>query len=283
LYNFAHQKIGLYPNSVELKSILDDSIEKHIVNDGLFWGIFILSIRLNEFPSFQLKAISESVNRFERCKSKQLLKQAAFGVAEVSDRILNDSIESVGIFSEQFALASLRNFKSKTSLLLTTADKMVQSAIKELRKNLDAEGNIFVYRGFDFGPKDSVRKGLKKTGNKQAHIQETGVGLSFTLDKMIAKEFALSKWQAMHNKDVSWENRVSNNWIILEKSGIDLQKFLSDKERYAAIGTYKVKETDIICNLAYDRNDVKSECEIMILPENLELISYNIITGTKAI
>ncbi len=100
LYNFAHQKIGLYPNSVELKSILDDSIEKHIVNDGLFWGIFILSIRLNEFPSFQLKAISESVNRFERCKSKQLLKQAAFGVAEVSDRILNDSIELVGIFSE---------------------------------------------------------------------------------------------------------------------------------------------------------------------------------------
>lgn len=295
LYEFAHKKIGLFPESFDLRSALDqisiiaffgiglnDSIEKYVVNDGLFWGMFIFSIRRNEFPSFQLELIKDSVNRFQRPKSKQILKQTAYGVVAGCTETIEESLFSIGVFNVNHASSALKKFKSKTSFLLGMADKMVQSSIKEINSIVDSEGNIFVYRGFDFGPKESVRKDRRRLGNEHSHIQETGVGLSFTLDKAVAKEFALSKWSAMQNGEITLEARIFNSCVILEKSGVDFKKFLSDKERFAAIGKYKVNRKHIICNFAYDKNSYKSESEIMVFPENLELIDYRIIQGTKA-
>jgi hypothetical protein len=295
LYEYVNKKVGLYINSNELLNAIDqvciiaffgiglkDSLEKHIVNNGLFWGLFAFNISRNEFPSFQLQLISESVNRYERLKSTELLKQMAFIVVNFCDDILIESLKSIGVFDENFTCKQFKRFKSQSNDFLKHANNRLESATKKIKKNIDSEGNILVYRGFDFGPKDSVRKkGFKKKGNKDAHIQETGVGLSFTLDKEIAKEFALSKWNAMNNNQITWGIRISNNALILKKTGIDLQKFTTDKERYAAIGTYKVRAKKIIVNLAFDNNYAKSESEVMILPENLELISYRIIRGTR--
>ncbi len=293
-YEYVNKEVRIYANSFELQNVIDqvfiiaffgiglkDSVEKHILNNGLFWGLFPLAIRRNEFPSLQLQLISDSVNRYGRVKSNGLLKQMAFTVVQICDVSLIEAIKKIGVFDANLSSMQLKRLRSCSNDFLKVANKMAETAAKEINKNIDLEGNILVYRGFDFGPKDSVRKGLKKKGNENAHIQETGIGLSFTTDKKVAKEFALSRWNAMHNDEITWESRISNNFLILKKTGIDIEKFTSDKERYAAIGAYKVSAKKILVNLAYDNNLTNSESEVMILPQNLDLISYSIIRGTK--
>ncbi len=121
---------------------------------------------------------------------------------------------------------------------------------------------------------DFVRQGLKLKNNPTAHIQETGGSLSFTPNMEVAKQFALAKWNPVNT--ASWNNRVKWSGLILQSANVDIGKFLYDKERYAAVGTYTVAVKNIIANLMHDLEE-----ELVILPEHIEKFSYKIIKTIK--
>ena len=256
---------------------LNDSIEKHIKNNQFFWGLFSQYHLRNEFPSFNSEYISESVNRYERLNTSDLDK--VYGVRYV------ENCHNALIRQIKKTCFDPINAQIHINLVLSDLQDDSESivcdfkeSIEELRKITDSEDNVLVYRGFDFGPGEDIRIHSKKIGNENAHIQETGVGVSFTVEKKIAEEFALNKWETMNNEvSTTWDRRVEDNYYILEKSGVDIDTFLSNKVRNAAIGTYKVNKKDILLSILI----TSSEKELVILPEKLNLIDYRIIKSTK--
>ena len=258
---------------------LDDSIEKHITNNKLFWGLFKLYIKVNDFPSFNLEYIAASVNRYERLKAIDLEKALGIIYIQQCEGLIRNNLEDYGCFLADATLENIKKDLSHDSIFLNHSNFTVQESNKGLSKITDAEGDVLVYRGFDFGPGKDVRKDSKKIDNENAHIQETGLGVSFTGNKKVARQFALNKWEAM-NIEVSttWDNRIKSNYYILKRSNLDIDTFLSDKVRNAAIGTYKVNKKDILLNLIAG-SDLESE--LVILPEKLNLIDYRIIKTTK--
>jgi hypothetical protein len=256
---------------------LSDSIEKHIKNNQLFWGLFSNYLVRNEFPSFNREHISKSVNRYERLNTSDLDKAYGVRYVENCDTTLIGQVKK-SCFDAINAQSCINYVLSDLQDDSESINCDFKESIEELRKITDSEGNVLVYRGFDFGPGKDVRMHSKKIDNENAHIQETGVGVSFTVEKKIARQFALNKWDSMNNgSSTSWERRVQDNRYILEKSGVDIDSFLSNKVRNAAIGTYKVNTKDILLSFLI----TSSEKELVILPEKLNLIDYRIIKATK--
>jgi hypothetical protein len=250
-----------------------DSIEKHIENHGLFWGHYLLYLQKNEFPSFHLNNYVESIKRFSRQSYGQKQRVIAFGIVKALYEL---QLEVVSDYS--FSLPKLKSALKNANIYLKGERKKFSEYFEISKATLNqltkGQTHIKIYRGFDFAPTDSVRKGLKLKNNPTAHIQETGGSLSFTPNTEVAKQFALAKWAPVSN--ASWNSRVRWSRLILQSAGVDIDKFLYDKERYAAVGTYLIAVKNITANLMHDLEE-----ELVVLPEHIEKFSYKIIKGVK--
>lgn len=138
---------------------------------------------------------------------------------------------------------------------------------------------ITVYRGFTVKNGEKVRKGVKRLNNKNALVQETGSGFSYSLSKTFASSFV---------------GQYRNNYFLEKHLGIDSEKkriqyfkkldsqveelWLKRRVEMDArfcLGTYRIKKRDIISVLLNNQN------EVVVQPKNVELVRYDFLTWAE--
>jgi hypothetical protein len=251
----------------------DESVESHIENGGLFWGNYLFLLKRNEFPTFHIQYYAESIGRSNRSKFSSESKFIAHEIQEHIEGLFVQLFQKQG-FDEPSYRMHLMNLKKKLYMLVKESRAKYKSAKGYLQKKINGKQHLLVYRGFSFGEKEFVRQGLYLKENPTAHVQMTGAGLSFSLDKKIAQNFALARWRGVWK--ATWEKRVNWDRILLKLANINVENMVNSEseKRYAAIGTYKIPVGKIIAYMCQEE-------EIVVLPEHIEKFRYDIIKTIK--
>jgi hypothetical protein len=242
-----------------------EGLEKTIKSNILFWSIYTLFIKKNEFPSFQLKRYEEALNRFDRHKTDMSIRITSFETMFLVYNVIIE-IKRIGQIMNLFSyLKSIvkDNRKNTNKEISKNSDR----SYKLYKKLISDKSKIKTYRGFDIDSNEDIRVGRKLKSNPKSYNQDSGKGISYSPDKKLAQDFALNKWKLLTSK-VDWNKRVSWNELLLEIEGIDINKFKENTGRKPVLGLFEVD----VKNIVYPFLDF--EKEIVAFPQNVKLLNY---------
>lgn len=215
---------------------------------------------------FQITSELFSVNLNEYMNNNSLLMNRPLFSAVASDMLSNKKMhlfQGKCISSRKFCNQSARNISNKNNA--------------NLKSIVDPNGHLIVYRGFDVDRSENIRQNRFKTNNPNSHIQQSGVGMSYSPQKEGATVYSMSKF-----KDTL---TLSNNERVFNKSSIKFDLLDINKERFLdvtnkipVVGKYSAEKKDILfsnVNVYGTDSDLHSS-EIVFLPESVKLIDYRI-------
>lgn len=242
-----------------------DGLEKIIKSNILFWSIYTLFIKKNEFPSFQLKKYEEALNRFDRIKTDMSIRITSFETMFLVYTIVTE-VKRIGQVINLFSY--LKNMvKGNRKNTNKEISKNSDNSYKLYKKLISESSTIKIYRGFDVGENEDIRIGRKLKNNTNSHFQDSGKGLSYSPNKKLAEDFALNKWKLLTSK-IDWNKRVQWNELLLEVEGVDINKFKENTGRKPVLGLYEVE----VKNIIYPFLDF--EKEIVAFPHQVKLLNY---------
>ena len=170
-------------------------------------------------------------------------------------------------------------YKHKSSVNnLNIVEHLSLQEISFLKEKLDTGEKFFIYRGFAIEEKDSVRRGIKTSGDEY-YMQNAGTGLSYTLSKNIAYYFA---YRAINEDKMGeiWKscryNKPKRKYYIpsdklIECKALEISEYRDAKQLKPIVGKYECDPSKIT---GYHFGI--GEGEIIIKPEDLELLHYDI-------
>jgi len=145
--------------------------------------------------------------------------------------------------------------------------------VKHIRNN----EKFYIYRGFSVMETDMVRSGLKNDGDL-FYLQNAGTGMSYSLDENIAYYFS--------NRSIAdeWydEDFQDNRYYKTEREWyVPNDKYIDTKTEEIKVIRDKKKLKPIVCKYECDPSkivgyNIELEKEIMIRPEDLKVIHYEI-------
>lgn len=134
---------------------------------------------------------------------------------------------------------------------------------------------VKVYRAFHVRHGKPVRKGVRKIDNPQAHLQEEGKGISFTLSKIQGSKWLNQQHNSFYYKtyfgieDIDEMRKICN-----EKGNLHpgLVAMMIKPNVYSCLGTFAVRKKDLIASNLY-----RGEEEVLADPADARLIRYEFI------
>lgn len=145
--------------------------------------------------------------------------------------------------------------------------------IKHIRNN----EKFYIYRGFSVMETDMVRSGIKDDGDL-FYLQNAGTGMSYSLDENIAYYFCHRSVAGEYIDKDFRDNRyfkTERDWYVPN------DKYIDTKTEELQVIRDKKKVKPIVCKYECDPSKIVgykmgSEKEIMIKPEDLKVIHYEI-------
>ncbi len=254
-----------------VKGVCDPAINE-IKSERFFWGYFGFTVFSIEFSSLAIENLRQTVDRLYKNKYSLEKKSSAYTAFMYIEFFYNgihmntsDTLLKRNIFSNQI--------KVKQEKIIELSGQ----SNDYFRTYVGDQKTIKVYRGFSYDTSKNVRVGRYLKSNQNAKLQDNGKSISFTLDKKIAKTFAVN-FYVTETFVGDWSGRVNGNELLLKINDIDKEIFLEENGRRPVIGVYEVDVDDI---LLYSCNPNTSEYEIFVYPENARLIRYDPIKFSK--
>jgi hypothetical protein len=271
--------------------------ESHIKNDYLFWTLFGKVYVICPNTYYFREQITDAIRRGTRLELPLL------------ERII--CTNSLIIFMIVSAANEDRKEEKKEGLDFA---EMLGTHCHELHESIKkstAQNDIEIYRGFLVPEDADVRVG-RKMDNSSSHIQDEGLGFSFTYDKEVAihhsvKNSSTALLLEIYGKDLVGDLSEFKTWrefytafqqMDLSEEMIDKTIKLSEIEKMNAswedrevfkdyigfnvkpcVASYSIKESDIVTSLNY----MGQEREIFCLPENATLMHYEFTSWKKQI
>jgi hypothetical protein len=237
----------------------------HLENERFFWGYFGYIIFCIELPSLELIKLKNSTLPFVNKKYSIDKKSSAYQAFMYANYIFTHALEA------DSELQVINNFKKNIS---NHCEEILEASNGSKEYFHNAIGNsekIKIYRGFNYSEELNVRTGRYLKNNPTSHIQDDGKSISFTLERKIAKDFAVNYF-GTGSLVAEWSRRVNGNELLLKMNNFNTADFLKEQKRRPVIGTYEVAINDI---LLYSCFPERSEYEILVFPENTRLIRYD--------
>mgnify|MGYP000152555067 FL=1 len=140
------------------------------------------------------------------------------------------------------------------------------------------DDEITIYRSFKVRKGEAVRKGVKKLDNPEAHIQEEGSGISYTMNRTIAiawsynefNPFFLRKYGDLHSKE---EQREFIEYLTGDHMEDWERNNMLTEDAYSCLGTYSVKKKDIYFITIGHMEEVVVNTEVVKL-ERYDFLSW---------
>jgi hypothetical protein len=237
----------------------------HLENERFFWGYFGYIIFCIELPSLELIKLKKSTLPFINKKYSIDKKSSAFQAFMYVNYII---IRSYGTDSEFLVMSK---FKKNISNHCEEIIEVSNGSKEYFHSAIGNNEKIKIYRGFNYSEDLNVRTGRYFKNNPTSHLQDDGKSISFTLERKIAKEFAINYFGKGSHVGI-WSERVNGNELLLKMNNFNAADFLKEQKRRPVIGTYEVAVNDI---LLYSCFPERSEYEILVFPENTRLIRYD--------
>ena len=267
-----------------------------------FWSLFGYLYTYIEFPSFMVNEIKLScleqdrltVNLSERNRCMTIFKITS----EIFFTVLNHYINNKflvqnrpileAVTSDMIANRTKNLYEGKLVSSRKFCNQLARSITYKtsttLKSLFDSNGKLTFYRGSDIDRTENIRLNRTKKSNPLSHVQQSGIGMSFTPLKDGAVVYSLSKF-----KDTL---TLSNNERVFNKSSIkfdflDINKnsFLDTTSKIPVLGTYSADMKDIlvsqICSFGSD-SDLHSS-EIVFFPDSVKLIDYRILNNSTPV
>lgn len=157
----------------------------------------------------------------------------------------------------------------------SVAEHMSMQELSLLRQKIRTGEKFFIYRGFAIKETDKVRRGMKTDGDLY-YLQDSGTGLSYTLDESVAVFFAHRSICSSHSSVRSRYYIPTKTWYVpndkyMEALGNEIMQLREEKELKPIIGKYECDPSKIT-GYYFGSN----EAEIIIKPEDLKILSYDI-------
>ncbi len=254
-----------------VKGVCEPAITE-LKSERFFWGYFGFTVFTSEFSSLTIDNLRLSVERLSNKKYSLEKKSSAYLTFMYIESVFNDmrlNASELVLKKKNFA----KEIKEHQELIIETSGR----SNEYFKKYLGDKKTIKVYRGFHYDTNMNVRVGRYLKKNPHANLQDNGKSISYTLDKKIAKTFAVNYYMTESFMD-SWSERVNGNELLLKINDIEKQSFLEENSRRPAIGVYEVDVDDI---LLYSCIPNESEYEVFVFPENARLIRYDPIKFSK--
>jgi hypothetical protein len=238
---------------------------RHLENERFYWGYFGYSVFAIELPSLALESLRKSTEKYTKSKYSIHKKSLAFEVFLYFQNVITNSSEKNGLASTIKTIK--KDIKQHQENITDYASKSREFFDKTVGENID----IKIYRGFHYSSEDNVRTGRYLKNNPNSHLHDSGKSISFTLNKSIAKDFAVN-YYANKKFLANWSNRVNENELLLKINNFNPIDFLKSSNRHPAIGCYQVAVKNIIIYSCFPDS---GEYEIMTFPENVKLLRYD--------
>lgn len=164
--------------------------------------------------------------------------------------------------------------------------KQLNKTLWNYLKTLNPDDEAIIYRGFNIKKDDDVRVGRNRIGNSNYYKQNTGKGISFTINEGVANwfahrlvfigsDFVRFSMRAIPDTDIVFHSIDVTAELDREAlSGFKLfniDKGFVDLSSRRIVGKYTIKKKDI---LFY--SGVLGEEEIVALPHKTNLITYKL-------
>ena len=162
-------------------------------------------------------------------------------------------------------------------------EHMVSEDTERLKEVLEKDEPFYLYRGFLMNEDEYVRMGKKEEGALY-YMQDAGKGVSYTFDEDIAGFFCY--WNITFgddgsNKEVWSEEKYSDEPINTKEEFIDYHS------KTYSLRISKMKKKPVICKFLVDPKEIKGfnfykgEREINLIPENLVVDRYELVSGRR--
>jgi hypothetical protein len=267
-----------------------------------FWALFGYLYTYIEFPSFMSSELQASCLEQDRLTVNLSERNRCVSIFQLTSELFNSNMNEY--INNHFLVKNRPIFEAVASDMIANKvmhrldGKMVSSrkfcnqlardisykTTSKLKSLVDSNGNLTIYRGFDIDRSENVRLSRVKKNNPFSHIQQSGVGMSFTPVKEGAIVYSLSKF-----KDTL---TLSNNERVFNKSSfkfdfleINKDDFLDTTTKIPVIGKYSAKKKDILfshIDLYGSDTDLHSS-EIVFFPESVKLIDYRILNSSTPV
>jgi hypothetical protein len=268
LYNWNSTNIAENVNFAALFGV-DEVCEPaliHLENERFFWGYFGFSVFILDLPSLELNNLEKSTLPFKHKKYSIDKKSSAFQAFMYIAQ--SYAMKNLG---RDIGVQVINNFKKDIEFHCENIIDNSNRSKEYFHSAIKSNNIVRIYRGFNYNEELNVRSGRYLKNNPNAQTQDDGKSISFTLERKIAKEFAINYFEAgSHIKE--WSKRVNGNELLLKINNFNGNDFLREQKRRPAIGTYEVAVDDI---LLYSCLPGASEYEIMVFPEKAKLIRYD--------
>jgi hypothetical protein len=147
-----------------------------------------------------------------------------------------------------------------------------------LKKLLDKNDYLNVYRGFDIDKCQNIRTDRYKSNNPLAHKQDAGSGMSYTPTNEGSKIYAMSKFK--DTLTLSNNERVNNkSFFKFSLLNINSKEFLDTNNKFPVVGKYLLKKNDILfskINVTQTEHDLHNN-EIACFADSTFLVDYRIL------
>ena len=162
-------------------------------------------------------------------------------------------------------------------------DHMILEDAEKLKEALEKDEPFYLYRGFIIDEEEYVRQGKKEEGALY-YKQDAGKGVSYTFDENVAGFFCY--WNITFGGDGSneavWSEKTNSPQPITTK-----EEFIDYHGESYSLRISKMKKRPVVCRFLVDPKDIKgfnfgkSESEINLLPENLVVDRYELVSGRR--
>lgn len=250
-----------------------------------------LSIAIKEFVRYAICPLSNEY-RYKQVKlieeddllcdiSLTALKIKTYNICDNLGNEWGDKITRYCCLNDHDIIIELveEEYKKKSSNnSMNLKEHMSFQELRLLREKLKTGEKFKIYRGFSIKDTDRVRKGLKSDGDLY-YLQDSGTGLSYTLDERVAWYFAHRSICGEYFDEDFKQNRYYNTeetWYV------PTDKYIETKGREISAVRDKKSLKPIICEYECDPKKItgffvdSDEAEVMIRPEDLKVIHYDI-------
>lgn len=250
----------------------DNGMHKKLKNKKVFWALFGYLYMNYQYPSLNIDNILNSTRLHNRQDIDQDERSLlTYYTTIIEEKTSQESNYFIFDSSDKNSINSYFDHKVRKERMMI--EEKVQNKINLEHQRCNSN-EMIIYRGFDIDFNESVRKDRRKIDNPNYKIQESGIGISYTTDKKIAKEFAIQKFTIdTVNKSTTYSSctnmRAIDTKISLKSVGLTVNAFSSTANRRCYVASYKTRSDKVLLNLS-----LYKEREILLNPNDLELIDY---------
>ena len=189
-------------------------------NPNAFAAILGMLIRRDEFPSLYLDKLRIAISMHSERKCDLASRNLWFYTAEETKNLFYDFLRRYVEEGERVGKSVLdtnvlkKQFKSRLSTLINKkVDSSLNFVNQNLKEVLSPNKTFRCFRGFNISRDEDVRFNRSYSNNDSKYVQVGGRGISYTLDKQCAKQFAAQPF-IRKNEIGEYQRRVDASSLL---------------------------------------------------------------------